>query len=169
MVCFFFATADTQVIILQVASDGSMFCHLSTYSSSGSLSPLLTAPPLSTHGRWPADLPAARAGGRLLQGHREDRGLPGLDHRHRREGQPDGAHHRQAAADRGARQGERRRAVVVGALGEGGPAPPSRPRHRRPDDAARPNRDHRRRAAEERRRGRGRGGRRRHAGLEAET
>ena len=83
---FFFATAGTQVIILQVASDGSMFCHLSTYSSSGSLSPLLTAPPLSTHGRWPADLPAARAGGRLLQGHREDRGLPGLDHRHRREG-----------------------------------------------------------------------------------
>lgn len=58
-------------------------------------------------------MPAARAGGRLLQGHREDRGLPGLDHRHRGERQPDGAHHRQAAADRGASQGEGRRTVVI--------------------------------------------------------
>lgn len=54
--------------------------------------------------RRPPDLPAPGAGGPLLrrdQVPQVRRGPPGLDHRHRGEGQPHGTHHRQAADHRG--------------------------------------------------------------------
>lgn len=55
----------------------------------------------------PPHLPATGASRRLLQGHREAGGLPGVDHRDRRERKPYGTHHRQTASDRGAREGVR--------------------------------------------------------------
>lgn len=62
--------------------------------------------------RRPLDLPTSRTSGGVLQGHREARGLPSVDHRHRGEGQPHGTHHRQATGHRSPGQREGRGALV---------------------------------------------------------